>query len=469
MRKTAAIGLSPRQRRTREVFMKKELDLTQGNVLGILIRFALPFLFASFMQAFYGAVDLYVVGRFGGAADIAAVNIGSQVMQIITSFIIGISMGVTVRLAHHIGSKDHEEAARTVGNAVILFLGIALVITPLMTWQSDDIVLLMETPAAAVARTANYVFICSIGLPFIIAYNVIAALLRGVGDSKTPMYFIGVACVVNVIADFALVGGLSMGVAGAALATVLAQTISSLCGIIYLIHHGFPFDFQKKHIKWKGKNLRRILVVGLPIAMQDTLINIAFIALTVIANFRGLIASSAVGVTEKLIMFMFLVPSAMLSAISAITAQNMGAGKRERAVLAVKYGILITAVFGAIMCAASWLIPDLLTGIFTKDPAVIEAAGEYLRTYSIDCILVAFTFCVNGYLCGQDKSIVTFIHNTISIFIVRIPVAYLLSELFADSLLPMGLASPLGSVLSILILLIYFSYVKRRGGRQRKD
>lgn len=442
--------------------MKKELDLTQGNVLGILVRFALPFLFASFMQAFYGAVDLYVVGRFGGAADIAAVNIGSQVMQIITSFIIGISMGVTVRLAHHIGSKDHLEAASTVGSAIMLFIGIALAVTPLMAWQSSNIVLLMETPADAAARTANYVLICAIGSPFIIAYNVIAAILRGVGDSKTPMYFIGVACVVNVAGDFALVGGFHMGVAGAALATVLAQTISSLCGIIYLVHHGFPFDFQKKHIKWKSASVKRILVVGLPIAMQDTLINIAFIALTVIANFRGLIASSAVGVTEKLIMFMFLVPSAMLSAISAITAQNMGAGKKDRAARTVKYGIVITAVFGAVMCAASWLMPDALTGIFTKDPAVIKAAGEYLRTYSIDCILVAFTFCVNGYLCGQDKSMVTFVHNTISIFVMRIPAAYLLSKLYADSLLPMGLASPLGSVLSILILLGYFASMKKR-------
>lgn len=447
--------------------MKKELDLTQGNVLNILIRFALPFLFASFMQAFYGAVDLYVVGRFGGAADIAAVNIGSQVMQIITSFIIGISMGVTVRLANNIGSRNDTEAAYTVGNTIILFAGIALIITPLMIWQSNNIVLLMETPADAIERTAIYVLICSIGLPFIIAYNVIAAILRGVGDSQTPMYFIGVACVVNVAGDFLLVGALHMGVAGAAIATVSAQTVSSLCGIVYLIHHGFPFDFRKKYIKWRSRSVQRITIVGLPIAMQDTLINIAFIMLTVIANFRGLIASSAVGVTEKIIIFMFLVPSAMLSAISAITAQNMGAGKKERAALTLKYGIIITASFGTVMCAISWLMPDTLTGIFTKEPTVIEAAGEYLKSYSIDCILVGFTFCLNGYLCGQDKSIVTFIHNTISIFAVRVPVAYILSKLFADSLFPMGLASPMGSVLSILILIGYFAYTKkRRSGRR---
>lgn len=441
--------------------MEKELNLSQGNVLKVLIRFALPFLFASFMQAFYGAVDLYVVGQYGGAADIAAVNIGSQIMQIITSFIIGISMGITVRLAHNVGGKNHTEAAYTVGNAILLFLGIALIVTPLMIWQSKNLVLLMKSPMDAIPRTTSYVLICSVGLPFIIAYNVIAAILRGVGDSKTPMYFIGIACVVNVIGDFVLVGIYHMGVAGVAVATVLAQTISSLCGIIYLIYHKFPFAFGREYIKWRSESVKRIAVVGLPIAMQDTLINISFIALTVIANSRGLIASSAVGVVEKLIMFMFLVPSAMLSAISAITAQNIGAGKKERAAATVSYGMMITAVFGIIMCASSWLMPDILVGIFTKDQEVMKAAGEYLRTYSIDCILVAFTFCINGYLCGQDKSIVTFIHNVISIFAVRIPAAYILSKLFPDSLLPMGLASPFGSIMSSIILIGYFVYIKK--------
>ncbi len=442
--------------------MKKELNLTQGNVFKILVQFALPFLFASFMQAFYGAVDLYVVGRYGGAADIAAVNIGSQTMQIITSFVIGISMGITVRLAHNVGSKNDEEAAYTVGNGILFFLVIAVVITPLMIWQSDNLVSIMKTPIDAVPQTTSYVLICSIGLPFIIAYNVIAAILRGVGDSKTPMYFIGVACVVNVVGDFVLVGVFDRGVAGAAIATVLAQAISSLCGLIYLIYHGFSFPFGRNFIKWRKENIKKIAIVGLPIAMQDTLINLSFIALTVIANARGLVASSAVGVVEKLIMFMFLVPSAMLSSISAITAQNLGAGQRKRAVQTVKYGILIAGLFGVLMCALSWLIPDVLTGIFTEDQDVMKAAGEYLKTYSIDCILVAITFCINGYLCGEDKSIVTFIHSVISIFVVRIPAAYLLSKMFPDSLLPMGLASPLGSVMSIIILAGYFSFIKKK-------
>lgn len=215
--------------------------------------------------------------------------------------------------------------------------------------------------------------------------------------------------------------------------------------------------------------MKKILIVGLPIALQDTFINMSFMAITVIANERGLIASSAVGVVEKIITFMFLVPSAMLSSISAITAQNIGAGKKERAVLSVKYGIAVTVAFGAVVCGYSQIFPETLTGIFTKDTAVIKAAGEYLRTYSIDCILVAITFCINGYLCGCDKSIVTFLHNTASIIFVRIPAALVLSKVFPDSLLPMGLASPMGSVLSVFICIAYLFWSSKSSNRYKKN
>lgn len=434
---------------------KQKRDLTSGGVFGTLVSFALPFLFASFMQAFYGAVDLWVVGQFSGTPSISAVNIGSQIMQIITSFVIGISMGATVNMGHHIGSRNDQEAAYTVGNTILLFCLLAIVITPLMVWQSKGLAAIMQTPLEAMEETVRYVMICSMGLPFIIAYNAVSGIMRGTGDSRTPMYFVAVACVVNIAGDLLLTGVCRLGAAGAALATVSAQLVSSLCAVLYLKKKGFPFAFGRRFIAWKGTSVRKILIVGLPIAMQDTLINIAFMAITVIANERGLIASSAVGVVEKIIMFMFLVPSAMLSSISAITAQSIGAGKKERAVLTVKYGMLITAAFGIVVCGYSQLLPETLTGIFTKDVSVIKAAGEYLRTYSIDCILVAFTFCINGYLCGCDKSIVTFLHNTASIAFVRIPAALLLSRAFPDTLLPMGLASPMGSVFSIFICTAY--------------
>lgn len=442
--------------------MENNHNLTEGNIFKTLVMFAAPYLFASFMQAFYGAVDLFVVGRFSGTTAISAVNIGSQIMQIITSFVIGISMGATVVLGQNVGSKNKKRAAYTVGNTIIIFTIFACVITPVMIWQAGNLTEIMHTPVEAINETIKYVTICSAGLPFIIAYNVIAAVLRGTGDSKTPTYFVGIACIVNIAGDFILTGLFHQGVVGAAIATVSAQCISSIFGFIYLKKHGFDFDFGKKHIHVQKTEISKIITIGLPIALQDTLINISFLLLTVFANGRGLVASSAVGVVEKIIMFMFLVPTAMLSAITAITAQNIGAGKKQRAILSVKYGIIITAIFGGIMCGISQIMPDIFTGIFAKEQDVIAAAGEYLRSYSIDCILVSITFCLNGYLCGIGKSTVTFMHNLISIFAVRVPLAFVLSRAFSETLFPMGLASPAGSVVSIIILTLYLLYNKKR-------
>lgn len=446
----------------------KNYNLTQGNVKKLLLLFALPYLAANLLQALYGATDLFVVGRYNTPSAISAVNIGSQIMQIITSFVIGCSMGCTVMIGKYIGEKEDRRSAKVLGCTILLFAVFTIVITPIMIGLAPYIVKLMQTPSEALSEATTYVAICAIGIPFITIFNVTAAILRGMGDSKTPMIIVAVACVINVGGDFLLTGLLKMGVLGVAIATSSAQLISSLIGIIFVIKHKFPFTFEKKDLRPNKEESKNIIKVGLPIALQDTLINISFIILTVIANLRSLTSSSAVGVVEKLILFMFLVPTSMLSAISAFTAQNIGAQMPERAASATKFGMLITAIFGGIMCALSWICPQILTGIFSKDAQVITEANEYLKTYSIDCILVAITLCINGYLCGQGKSSIAFLHNVISIFLIRIPSAYLLSKAFPTTMLPMGLASPLGSVASIIILSVYYLIVNRRKSKKQE-
>lgn len=446
----------------------RTMDLSNGNIRTVLLKFALPYLGASFLQALYGATDLFVVGRFEGPSAISAVNIGSQIMQIITSFVIGCAMGSTVLLASAVGRKDKETAKEGLGSTVILFVLLSAILTPIMIVSSSGLISLLRTPSEAVKEAVTYVRICSAGIPFIIAFNVIAAVFRGLGDSNTPLKIVAVACAINVGGDFLLTGFFGMGTAGVAIATAAAQLISSAYGIRVMRKQKLPFDFHKKDIRLEKQSSGKILAVGLPVAMQDTLIQISFILITVIANTRGLIDSSAVGVVEKLIMFMFLVPSALLSSISAITAQNIGAGKPERAVQTRNFGMLIGMSFGAVMCLLSWLCPSALNGIFTSNPDVIRAADEYIKTYSIDCILAACTFCLNGYLNGMSKSIVTFVHNTIAIFCVRIPAAWLLSRAFPHTLLPMGLASPLGSGISLLILFLYFRVIQGHSAGKRK-
>jgi putative MATE family efflux protein len=298
------------------------------------------------------------------------------------------------------------------------------------------------------------------GIPFIVAYNVISAILRGDGNSRMPMVFIGIACVINVVGDLLLTGVFRLGVVGVAVATITAQAVSSVFGVLYLWKNGLSFPITKFGFKLSVTTIKRILFNGIPIAAQDTLINISFIAITVIANKRGITDASAVGVVEKIIQLMFLFPTAMMSSLSVFTSQNVGAGKKTRAISAVKYGIVITLAFGILSCVFSQFVGESMALFFSTDTAVTHSASEYLKTYSIDCVIVAFTFCLNGYFCGIDKSIIVFIHNAISAFGVRIPLAMLFSNMFQESMLPMGLASPIGSMVSLVICAGYLLWIK---------
>lgn len=431
-------------------------DLTKGKVLNVLLKFLIPFFIANLLQALYGGVDLFVVGRFNTSSATSAVNIGSQLMQLISSFIIGCSMGITVIMGKYIGSSDQNRSYKAYKSAIFLFLLFGIVITPIIFFSSSVLVNLVKTPTEAVEEAIMYERICSLGIPFIILFNVISSVMRAYGDSKTPMFIVLIACIFNITFDFLFAGAFKLGVMGVAIATTLAQLISSVIGFIILKKKNYLLIETNEKIKPSKIEMKKIISVGLPIALQDMLISVSFMILTSIANLRSLDSSAAVGVVEKIIMFMFILPSSMLSALSAFTAQNYGAGKIDRAKEALRWGIIICVSFGSLMCLMSEIMPNTLARIFSKDEEVIKVASSYLRSYSIDCILVGFTFCINGYLCGINKSIVTFIHNVISIFLVRIPAAYLFSKCFKDTMFPMGLASPLGSLLSIIILLAYF-------------
>lgn len=437
-------------------------NLATGNVLGKLISFALPFLFSCFMQAFYSAVDMWTIGRFSTTANLAAVNTGAQVTQIVTGFCVGISMGTTVLIGHSVGAQDQNSADRALGNSVWLFTVLAAILTPIMILGSGTITGIMQTPKEAITAATVYIQICGLGIPFIVAYNVISAILRGDGNSRMPMVFIGIACLINVVGDLLLTGVFKLGVVGVAVATITAQAVSSVVGVFYLRKKGLSFPITKAGFKLSATTIKRILFNGIPIAAQDTLINISFIAITVIANKRGITDASAVGVVEKIIQLMFLFPTAMMSALSVFTSQNVGAGKKTRAISAVKYGIVITLAFGILSCTVSQIWGKPMASFFSTDTAVIYSASEYLKTYSIDCVIVAFSFCLNGYFCGIDKSVIVFIHNAISSFGVRIPLAMLLSNMFQASMLPMGLASPIGSMVSLVICAGYLLWINKK-------
>lgn len=440
-----------------------EKNLTTGSVLKTIIYFALPYLLSYFLQTLYGMADLYITGQFNGVDSITAVSNGSQVMHMLTVIIVGLAMGTTVIIGKAIGGNKLDNAGRAIGNTITLFMGIAIVMTIVFLIAAKLIVLLIGVPQEAVAGTVRYLIICFIGIPFITAYNIISSIFRGLGDSKSPMYFIGISCVTNITLDYVFIGLCDLGPSGAALGTVLSQTFSVIVAFISIRKRKTGIKLVKEDFIPDRKVLGEILKVGIPVAVQDGCIQVVFIIITVIANHRGLDDAAAVGIVEKMISAIFIIPSSMLATVSALSAQNIGAGKYDRAAKTLKYATMITSVYGVFMAVIMQVLAAPLLALFTKDAAVVVLGTQYMKGYIIDSIFAGVHFCFSGYFAAYGKSYIGFMHNIISITFVRVPGSYLASKLFGDTLFPMGLAAPAGSLLSVIICVCAYIYLKRSG------
>lgn len=444
-----------------------ERDLTSGSVFKAVVRFSLPFFLSYFLQTLYGMADLFIIGQSFGVESTTAVSIGSQVMHMLTVMIVGLSMGATVLIGQAVGARDQARAAHLVGNAVTLFLGISIVLTAGLLFAVKPIVAVMSTPAEAVPGTVSYLTICFIGIPFITAYNVISSILRGMGDPKSPMYFVAVACGFNIALDYLFIGACRLGPAGAALGTTVSQTISVLIALAALSQRKGGVTLTAKDFQLRRRTVGELLRIGAPVALQDGFIQISFTVITILANLRGLNDAAAVGIVEKLIGIMFLIPSSMLSTVSSLAAQSVGAGKHGRARQILRYAMLIAVVWGVAAILVMQVAAEPFVGLFVDREkagslAVIRLGGQYMRGYVWDCLFAGITFSFSGYFCAYGLSMVPFLHNMIAILLVRLPVAYWASQRFADTLLPMGLASPLGSLLSVFICAGIFLWSTKR-------
>ena len=443
-----------------------EKNLTTGSVLKNVLLFSLPYLLSYFLQTLYGMADLFIIGQFEGVASTTAVSIGSQVMHMITVMIVGLAMGTTVSIGQAVGAENRKQASQSIGNTVTLFLGVSVLLTGLLLLFVRPIVSVMSTPEEAVEGTAAYLTICFLGIPFITAYNVISSIFRGMGDTKSPMYFIAVACGANIALDYLFMGALHFGPAGAALGTTLSQAISVVVSLMVILKRK-SILLTKRDFKPQPAVMGKILGIGVPIAFQDGLIQIAFIVITVIANQRGLNDAAAVGIVEKVISFLFLIPSSMLSTVSALGAQNIGAGKPERARKTLQYAVMIAVGFGVLASITVQFVAEPIVALFT-DPTtasgaeVIRSGGQYIRGYIFDCIFAGVHFSFSGYFCACGKSGLSFLHNILAIALVRIPGVYLTSQLFPATLLPMGLATATGSLFSVIICLIAYTWIQRK-------
>ena len=446
--------------------MTKVSNFTEGKIFSPLLKFAIPILMALFLQTMYGAVDLLIVGQFGNAADVSAVSTGSQVMTAITSMITGLTMGITILIGQKLGQGKRKEAGNVVGSGISIFAIIAVIITIVMVSFASFIATLMHTPTESFNSTVSYLRICSMGAVFIVSYNVIGGVFRGLGDSKTPLMTVSIACMVNIIGDLVFVGIFKMAAIGAACATVLAQSTSVILSLILIKRRGLPFEFSLKSIKFHKNLTSSIIKYGSPIALQDILVNLSFLVIMMIGNSMGVIASAGIGVAEKLVGFIMLIPLSFSQAVSAFVAQNYGAKKYDRAKKVLLYAILTSLCCGVIMFYITFFHGNLLSGIFSKDEAVILASWDYMKAYGVDCLFTAIMFSMVGYFNGCGKTTFVMCQGIIGAFCVRIPVSFIMSKMEPVSLFKVGLATPSSTLVQIFLCVSFFIYLSKKSSKE---
>lgn len=442
--------------------MQKTHSLTEGKILSSLMRFAVPVFFTLFLQALYGGVDLLVVGQFAQTSDVSGVATGSTLLSTITMIITGLSMGITILVGERIGRRQPEEAGRAIGSGICLFAVFAVLLTLLMTVGAEFLAGLLHAPAEAFAQTAMYIRICGAGSVFIVSYNVLGAVFRGIGDAKTPLITVVIACIINIAGDLLLVAVFHLGAAGAALATVAAQAISVVISLLIIRKKKLPFVFSKADVRFDRGIIGTELKLGIPVALQELFVGVSFLVIQTIVNAFGVVPSAGVGVAEKVCAFIMLVPSAYMQSMSAFVAQNMGAGNPRRAKKTLRYSIVTAFAVGVLMLCILFFYGDLLSSVFSRESAVIAASHSYLKAYAVDSLMNPILFCFIGYYNGCERTLFVMFQGFVGAFLVRIPVVFLISRIPGATLFQIGLGTPASSLVQITLCIGLFIYLERR-------
>ena len=440
----------------------KNNDFTSGGILPKLLKFMLPVLFSMFLQALYGAVDLLIVGQFSSTADVSAVSTGSQIITTLTNLLVSFSMGITVAVGQRIGQKRLNDAAQTIGTGIIIFAISGIVLTVISLFFASGLAKLMQAPAEAFSLTTDYIKICGAGFVVISAYNLLGSIFRGLGDAKTPLIAVGIACVFNIVGDYIFVAIFNLGSSGAAIATVLAQLISVIISLFMIRRTKLPFEFNKTYVKLKKDFANVIIKIGTPVALQEFLVGSSFLVLLAIVNQLGVTASAGVGVAQKVCTFIMLVPISFMQSMTAFVAQNYGAGLMKRAQKTLKTGVTVSFVFGVIMFVITFFRGDLLASVFSQDADTIKAAWDYLKAYAIDCLNTCFLFCFIGYFNGIGKTKFVMLQGLCGAFLVRIPFALLMQNTGNNSLFAIGMSIPLSTVLQIIMCFVAYFRIKSK-------
>jgi putative MATE family efflux protein len=441
--------------------MNDKQDFTQGSIPKKMLRFMIPILGALILQAMYSAVDLLIVGRFGTTAGISGVSTGSSIINMVTFTVTGLTTGVMVLIGQYLGEKKNERLGKLIGGAILFFLILSVVLTVFMQVFARQIAVLMQAPEEAIDLTVLYIRICGGGILFVVFYNFISSIFRGLGDSTLPLIFVSIACVANIFGDLFLVAGLHMNVAGAALATVGAQAISVILSIVIIRRKTLPFEFSLSDIRLSDE-VGRFVGVGAPIALQEFLTNLTFLALCAFINRLGLDASSGYGVAQRIQSFVMLIPSSIMQSMASFVAQNVGAGKEQRAKEAMRCGMIFGVCIGAVVAYMVFFHGDMISGLFTSDEAVIARAFEFLRGFAPEAIVTSVLFSYMGYFNGHSKSVFVMAQGLAQSFIVRLPMSYIMSIRPDASLTGVGLAAPTATVFGIIICTIYYWMLQKQ-------
>ncbi len=439
---------------------KTKNPILDGAILPSLIKFTIPILFALILQALYGAVDLWMVGQFSASADVSAVSTGSQTLLIVSGTITGLSVGITILLGRAIGVQDSERAANTIGTGIWIFSAIGIVLTAILLLSAPALAGVLHAPAAAFDKTVHYILICGVGTIFVVGFNVISSIFCGLGDSRTPLLFVGIACVANVIGDYVLIEKFRMGAVGAAIATIGAQAISVVCSLL-MIRKRLPFSLEKQNMRFRRSIACSMLRLGTPIAVLRMCNEISYLIILGFVNTLGVAASSGVGIAEKLVMFIVLIPTAYMSAISAFVAQNMGANQPERAKKSMWVGMGTAVLIGGVLAYFSFFHGDALSCLFIQDRAVIAASAEFLKATAIECFVLSAAYCYNGYFNGTEQTGFVMVQGVCAALLVRIPYAYFASTRPEPSLFNIGLSTAFAAVFMLVVSSAYY-FISRK-------
>lgn len=449
-----------------ENIMNLEQDLTTGNITKQLIRFGIPLFLANLLQSFYSIVDMLVVGNVVGSTGLAAISNASMISFIINSICTGVAIGGTVLAARCKGAGDRVGQRETIGTLFSLSAAAAVLVTLTGLAGYPTVFRLLGVPEAAMKDACDYMFIICCGTICVFGYNAVCAVMRGMGDSRSPLYFVLVATVVNIILDILLVGVWGMGTKGAACATVFSQGVSFAVSVVHLRRQDFVFDFRRRSFAVKWDRLVSILSVGLPSAVQMVVVNLSYLLITGMFNAHGMEVAAAVGIGLKVNTFAGMPCWAVGQAVTAMTGQNMGAGKTGRVRETVRTGLALNLAVTLCAVLAVQVSAVRIISLFApSDQAVAQYGVLYLRICCCaNSLVYAAMYTYDSFATGVGAACVAMVNSLLDSVVVRLAFSWLLG-----SLMGLGFTGVcLGQALSPLLPALAGAWYFRRGRWEKK-